>query len=295
MARVIVNRIWQGHFGRGLVDNANDFGTQTPPPTHPQLLDWLAHQFVASGWDVKALHRLIMTSDIYRQAAYHHRADDPTPLAAKIDPENRLYWHQSRRRLDAAEQARDAISVRVSGRLNEKLEGASVRPPLPKSYPKVDSWKVTRSRVEQDRRSVYIFAKRNLPFPLLQAFDLPDMHESCARRTATIIAPQALALFNDEFVVDCGDALARRIVHEEMSHNWKACIAAAYRTTFRRPRRGRDDSRDQFSPHASGPHSDGARTTRRRGSRRQPRRNGPPHGLFRFVPHPPERERVSIR
>ncbi len=232
VARVIVNRIWQGHFGRGLVENANDFGTQTPPPTHPQLLDWLAHQFVASRWDIKALHRLILTSEVYRQAAYHHRADEPTPLAAKIDPENRLYWHQSRRRL-SAEQVRDAI-LSVSGRLNEKLEGASVRPPLPKSYPKVDSWKVTRSRAEQDRRSVYIFAKRNLPFPLLQAFDLPDMHESCARRTATIIAPQALALFNDEFVVDCGDALARRIVHEEMSHNWKACIAAAYRTTFGR-------------------------------------------------------------
>jgi hypothetical protein len=232
VVRVIVNRIWQGHFGRGLVDNANDFGTQTAPPTHPELLDWLASEFVASGWDVKALHRLIMTSEVYRQASYRHRADEPTPLAAKIDAENRLYWHHSRRRL-SAEQVRDSI-LAVSDRLNEKLEGTGIRPPLPKSYPKLESWKVTRSRLQQDRRSVYIFSKRNLPFPLLKAFDLPDMHESCARRSTTIIAPQALALFNSEFVVDCGDSLARRIVREETPENWKARIALVYRTVLGR-------------------------------------------------------------
>lgn len=232
VARVFVNRIWQGHFGRGLVDNANDFGTQTAPPSHPELLDWLTRQFVASGWDVKALHRLIMTSEVYRQASYRRRADEPTPLAATLDGENRLYWNHSRRRL-SAEQLRDTI-LAVSGRLNERLEGPSIRPPLPKSYPKLDGWRVTRSRLEQDRRSVYIFAKRNLPFPLLKAFDLPDMHESCARRPNTIIAPQALALFNSEFVVDCGDALARRIVREDISENWKARIASAYRTVLGR-------------------------------------------------------------
>jgi hypothetical protein len=232
VARVIVNRIWQGHFGRGLVDNANDFGTQTASPTHPELLDWLAHQFVASGWDIKALHRLILTSEVYRQASYRQRADEPVPLAAKIDSENRLYWHHSRRRL-TAEQIRDSI-LAVSGRLNEKIEGPSVRPPLPKSFGKSDAWRVTKSRTDQDRRSVYIFAKRNLPFPLLKAFDLPDMHESCARRTRTIIAPQALALFNNDFVVDCGDALAGRIVHDDPSDNWPSRIALAYRTTFGR-------------------------------------------------------------
>ncbi len=236
VARVFVNRVWQGHFGRGLVDNANDFGTQTPPPSHPKLLDWLARRFVAGGCDVKALHRLMMTSEVYRQASYRRRAQEPVPLAAKIDGENRLYWHHSRRRL-SAEQVRDSI-LSVSGRLNEKMQGPSIRPPLPKSYPKLDSWRVTRSRLQQDRRSVYIFAKRNLPFPLLKAFDLPDMHESCARRSTTIIAPQALALFNSEFVVDCGDALARRIVREEMSDDWKARIARAYRTIFGRPPEG---------------------------------------------------------
>jgi hypothetical protein len=240
VARVIVNRIWQGHFGRGLVDNANDFGTQTPPPSHPELLDWLANQFVASGWDVKALHRLMMTSEVYRQASYRHRADEAIPEAAKVDGENRLYWHYNRRRL-SAEQVRDGL-LAVSGRLNEKLEGPSIRPPLPKSYPKLDSWKVTRSRLEQDRRSVYIFAKRNLPFPLLKAFDLPDMHESCARRSRTIIAPQALALFNSEFAVDCGDSLARRIVAEERTQDWSARISRVYRTIF-----GRAPERDELA------------------------------------------------
>jgi hypothetical protein len=232
VARVIVNRIWQGHFDRGLVDNANDLGTQTPPPSHPELIDWLADQFVDSGWDIKALHRLMMTSEVYRQASYHRRSDEAIPEAAKVDGDNHLYWHYNRRRL-SAEQVRDGL-LAVSGQLNEKLEGPSIRPPLPKSYPKLDSWKVTRSRLEQDRRSVYIFAKRNLPFPLLKAFDLPDMHESCARRSQTIIAPQALALFNGTFAVDCGDAIARRIVAEEQAGDWSARIARAYRMIFGR-------------------------------------------------------------
>jgi hypothetical protein len=204
------------------------------------LLDWLANQFVASGWDVKALHRLMMTSAVYRQASYRHRADEAIPEAAKVDGENRLYWHYNRRRL-SAEQVRDGL-LAVSGRLNEKLEGPSIRPPLPKSYPKLDSWRVTRSRLEQDRRSVYIFAKRNLSFPLLKAFDLPDMHESCARRSTTIIAPQALALFNSEFAVDCGDALARRIVAEERAQDWTVRISRVYRMIF-----GRTPERDELT------------------------------------------------
>lgn len=252
VARVIVNRIWQGHFGRGLVDNANDLGTQTAAPTHPELLDWLAKQFVASGWDIKALHRLIMTSEVYRQASYRQRADEPVPQAAKIDGENRLYWHYGRRRL-TAEQIRDSI-LAVSGRLNERLEGPSVRPPLPKSFAKSDAWRVTKSRFEQDRRSVYIFAKRNLPFPLLKAFDLPDMHESCARRTSTIIAPQALALFNDDFVVDGADALARRLIREAPSDDWHLRIALAYRTTF-----GRTPADDEISDAMNFLHAQAAR------------------------------------
>ena len=230
--RVIVNRVWQGHMGRGLVENANDLGTQTPPPSHPELLDWLASEFVSSGWDVKALHRLILTSAAYRQASDRRRETDPPAVAAKIDAENSLYWHANRRRL-RAEEVRDANLV-VSGRLSEKMGGSGIRPTLPAAL-RQDGWKVTASPVERDRRSVYIFAKRNLPFPLLKDFDLPDMHESCARRSATIIAPQALALFNGEFVVGCADALARRILADPRLTDWSAGTVEAYRIVFGRP------------------------------------------------------------
>jgi hypothetical protein len=233
VARVIVNRIWQGHFGRGLVENANDLGTQTPPPSLPELLDWLASEFVASGWDIKTMHRLILTSSVYRQASNRQRDADQPPLTAKLDPENRLYWHANRRRLKA-EEIRDAI-LAVSGGLNEKMGGPGIRPALPAAL-RQDSWKVTTKPVERDRRSVYIFAKRNLPFPLLKDFDLPDMHESCARRTATIIAPQALALFNGEFAVACADSLSRRIIADPQMSDWSARADAAYRIAFgRRP------------------------------------------------------------
>jgi hypothetical protein len=230
--RVLVNRIWQGHFGRGLVENANDLGTQTPPPSHPELLDWLASEFVASGWDIKAMHRLILPSSVYRQASDRHRDLDPPSLAAKLDPDNTLYGHANRRRLKA-EEVRDAL-LAAAGRLDEKMCGPGVRPPLPAAL-RQDGWKVTASPVERDRRSVYIFAKRNLPFPLLKDFDLPDMHESCARRTATIIAPQALAFFNGEFVVGCADSLARRIERDPRFADWSARTEEAYRLVFGRP------------------------------------------------------------
>jgi hypothetical protein len=232
VVRVIVNRIWQSHLGRGLVENANDLGTQTPPPSHPELLDWLASEFVASGWDVKALHRLILTSSVYRQACNRHREGDSPEVAAKVDAENSLYWHANRRRLKA-EEVRDA-NLAVAGRLNEKMGGSGIRPTLPAAL-RQDGWKVTASPVERDRRSVYIFAKRNLPFPLLKDFDLPDMHESCARRSATIIAPQALALFNGEFVVGCADSLSHRILADTRLTDWSARTVQAYRIVFGRP------------------------------------------------------------
>jgi hypothetical protein len=230
--RVIVNRIWQGHLGRGLVENANDLGTQTPPPSHPELLDWLASEFVASGWDIKALDRLILTSAVYQQESDRSRVAEPASQSAKLDADNSLYWHANRRRLKA-EEVRDAI-LAAAGRLNEKMCGPGIRPTLPAAL-RQDGWKPTGSIPERDRRSVYIFAKRNLPFPLLKDFDLPDMHESCARRTATIIAPQALALFNGEFVVGCADSLARRILANPHLNDWSARADAAYRVVFGRP------------------------------------------------------------
>jgi hypothetical protein len=230
--RVIVNRIWQGHLGRGLVENANDLGTQTPPPSHPELLDWLASEFVASGWDIKSLHRLILTSSVYRQASDRHREGDGSLQASKVDPENTLYWRANRRRLKA-EEVRDAI-LAAAGRLNEKMGGPGIRPALPPAL-RQDSWKATPSIAERDRRSVYIFAKRNLPFPLLKDFDLPDMHEGCARRASTIIAPQALALFNGEFILNCADSLAARIIADPQLNDWSTRSEEAYRVVFGRP------------------------------------------------------------
>ncbi len=232
VARVIVNRLWQGHFGRGLADNANDLGTQTPPPSHPELLDWLASEFIASGWNVKAMHRLMLTSAAYCQTSNPPHADHESSLAARLDPDNKLYWRANRRRLKA-EEIRDSI-LAASGRLNEKMSGAGIRPSLPAAL-RQDAWKATAKPAERDRRSVYIFAKRNLPYPLLKDFDLPDMHESCARRTATIIAPQALALFNGEFVVDNASAMARRLIADQRLADWSARADAAYRIAFGRP------------------------------------------------------------
>jgi Protein of unknown function (DUF1553)/Protein of unknown function (DUF1549) len=235
--RVIVNRIWQGHMGRGLVENANDLGTQTQPPSHPELLDWLTSEFVASGWDIKALHRLILTSAVYQQASDRHRKGDAPLEAAKIDGDNSLYWHANRRRLKA-EELRDAL-LAAAGRLNEKMGGPGIHPPL--GLPQF-SWRLDKSPVERDRRSVYIFAKRNLPFPMLKEFDLPDMHESCARRAETIIAPQALALFNSDFVIMCGEAFARRIATDSMSADPSARIVGAYIVAF-----GRAPDRDELA------------------------------------------------
>jgi hypothetical protein len=203
----MVNRIWQGHFGRGLVENANDFGTQTPPPTHPELLDWLAGEFLRQGWSNKAMHRLIMTSDAYRQSA---ETDDPSRARAELsDPENTRYWHYPRRRL-SAECIRDSI-LAVAGELNPAMYGPGVRPELPPNYNQREKWEVSKIEADRNRRSIYIFAKRNLPFPMLQAFGLPDMHESCARRANTTTAPQALALLNDEQLIEGAGRFAKRL------------------------------------------------------------------------------------
>ncbi len=187
-ARVIVNRLWQQHFGRGLVATPNDFGTRGDRPTHPELLDYLARELVEHGWSLKHLHRLMVTPAAYRQAS----GPQPDPLVG---------W-QARRRLDA-EAVRDAM-LAAAGTLNRKLGGPSVRVPLePEVYDliftegePVGLWPLTRDPAEFDRRSLYLFAKRNVRQPLLEAFDLPDTLGSCAMRGVSTFAPQALILMN---------------------------------------------------------------------------------------------------
>jgi hypothetical protein len=264
--RVIVNRIWQGHFGRGLVDNANDFGTQTPAPSHPELLDWLASEFlrpsaptsskseirnptseiphpksqILPGWRLKTLHRVLMTSAAYRQSTDRQGASIAPPHGYEIDPGNRLYWHFDRRRL-TAESIRDAF-LSVAGRLDTTVLGPSVFPELPSDFSKREAWKVSPGAADRSRRSIYIHAKRNLPYPLLEAFDLPDMHESCARRTQTTVAPQALMLLNSDVVLEYARAFAGRLLHDNPHAEIRRLVGTAYQLAF-----GREATDDEFA------------------------------------------------
>ena len=234
-ARVMVNRIWQGHFGRGIVANANDFGTQTPLPSHPELLDWLASEFVSNGWSVKALHRQIMNSAVYRQSS--QAADSP---AALRDADNELYSRFPRRRLDA-EAIRDGL-LAVSGDLNLAMYGPGVKPELPPNFSPREAWQPSEEISARNRRSVYILAKRNMPYPLLQAFDFPDMHESCARRQETTIAPQALSLLNSELVLGLAEQFAAKVIKDHPRFDIEECIVQTYQEAL-----GRTPDQDEIA------------------------------------------------
>jgi len=198
-ARVMVNRLWQHHFGVGIVGTPSDFGVMGEPATHPELLDWLAAEFVENGWSLKHLHRLMVLSAAYRQDSRVDPKDPRCARALTADHDDHLLWHARRRRLEG-EAIRDAM-LSVSGELNPRSFGVSARPKLPDrigSY----AWKPDAKPEDQDRRSVYVFAKRNLRYPLFDAFDLPDMHNSCARRAVTTTAPQALLLLNSDFTLE---------------------------------------------------------------------------------------------
>lgn len=222
-ARVIVNRIWQGHFGKGIAENANDLGTQSQLPTHPELLDWLASEFVANGWSMKALHRLIMTSAVYRQSS--DRTSHSTLAGVEKDPGNRLYWHFDRRRLEG-ESLRDSL-LAVSGLLNPVMAGAGVRPELPPKFVGRD-WVVASKPADRQRRSIYILQKRNLPYPFLQTFDQPDTFESCARRAVTNTGPQALTLMNSDSVIGYARAFAGQILADQPSADNATLIRTAF-------------------------------------------------------------------
>lgn len=240
-ARVMANRIWQGHFGKGLAENANDLGVQSPPPKNPDLLDWLAAEFVGRGWSVKAMHRLIMTSHAYRQAT-DQKENAPTDPAA--DPGNQLYGHFDRHRLDA-ESLRDSL-LSVSGLLNLKMGGPGIRAELPPNF-KGRDWEVTNSVEDRQRRSVYILMKRNLPYPFLQAFDLPDTFESCARRQVTTTGPQALTLLNSDSVLRYAQHFAGRLLFDNPSADTPTLIRRAYVLAYsREPRPEEITAAEQF-------------------------------------------------
>jgi hypothetical protein len=224
-ARVMANRVWQSHFGRGIVGTPSDFGVTGERPTHPDLLDWLATRFVKSGWSVKKLHRLVVMSATYQQSA----KGDPAGLTA--DPENALLWQFPRNRLDG-ETLRDAI-LATAGVLNPKAGGPSVFPELPAEI-KAGNWKVSADPAERARRSVYVFVKRNLRYPFFTLFDSPERTETCARRFVSTTAPQALTLLNDALVLGYAKGFAARVLKDAGTDPDKA-IDRAFAIALSRP------------------------------------------------------------
>lgn len=234
--RVFVNRLWQQHFGRGLSDTPSDFGTMGNEPTHPALLDWLAVELVGSGWSAKHIHRLIVTSATYRQASRPNSSGDANwRKAMEADPRNRLLWCYPRHRLQG-ETIRD-VMLASSMSLNYDHGGESVCPPLPKEVVqtllRADHWKVSKDEADHYRRSVYIFARRNLRFPMFEAFDRPSATATCARRASSTTAPQSLLLLNSKFSLDA----ARRLAGHALAiagENADGQVTAIYRAALSR-------------------------------------------------------------
>lgn len=229
-SRVMVNRLWQFHFGRGIVRSSSDFGFQGVAPTHPQLLDWLASEFVARGWSVKKMHKLIMMSAAYQQASL------PRTSALDKDPTNELFWRFDMRRL-TAEEIRDSI-LWVTNELNaDKMFGPSIYTDIP------DAVKAGQSRPgsgwgksspeDENRRSIYIHAKRSLPDPLLEAFDMADMDLSCPVRFVTTQPTQALGMLNSEFIGKRAKALADYL-QDQAPKSTEAKVALAIRRVTQR-------------------------------------------------------------
>ncbi|MCC6538849.1 MAG: DUF1549 domain-containing protein [Bryobacterales bacterium] len=210
-ARVMVNRIWTLRMGRGIVATGNDFGVLGARPTHPELLDWLATEFVAGGWSVKKLDRLILVSSVYQMAVQHNDA------AAKADADNKLYWRAHRRRLEG-EFLRDS-ALRVAGALNPKRGGRPIKTPLePEIYDLIftegepdNLWPVAQDKTEHDRRSLYLLNKRTVRLPFLANFDQPDNMSSCPQRATSTHALQALSLMNSDMMHGLAKRFAARL------------------------------------------------------------------------------------
>ncbi|HEV7278832.1 MAG TPA: PSD1 and planctomycete cytochrome C domain-containing protein [Pirellulaceae bacterium] len=210
-ARVLANRLWQFHFGRGIVRSSNNFGLLGDAPTHPELLDWLAERIVATDWRLKDVHREILLSNAYRMSS----ASQEEALAK--DPRNDLFWRFDMRRL-SGEEIRDSILL-VSGSLNDRLHGPSVYPKLSKEVLEGQSqfgngWNLKESQANQNRRSVYAHVKRSLPVPLLAVFDFPETDATCEARFMTTQPQQALELLNGDFAQEQAALLAEKIRQE---------------------------------------------------------------------------------
>jgi len=208
--RVLVNRIWHYHMGRGLVATPNDFGTNGSGPSHPELLDFLASWFLDQGWRLKPLHRLLVLSHTYRQSISHPQGD----ACRKVDADNQLLWRSHFRRLES-EAVRDAM-LAASGSLNHEQGGPGFYETLPDKMSRsifMFTWKAS-AEDRRFRRSIYMFQRRNFILPMMEVFDAPDMIESCAQRQPSVTAPQALTLLNSKFAYKTSRLFAERILRE---------------------------------------------------------------------------------
>lgn len=230
-SRVIVNRIWHWHFGRGIVETPNDFGHMGQPPSHPDLLDWLATGFARDGWKIKNLHRLIMNSSVYRQSSQFETARN---LAADFD--NRLLWRMNRRRLEA-ESLWDNVHS-SAGTINLALGGPPVVPPLAEdeiaSLRDKWHWVTSADPAQHTRRGIYILVRRNFKFPMFEVFDTPVSSQSCPVRDVTTVAPQALWGLNNASVFEQAMCMAGRVI-KEAGENRMAQIDRAWRIALGRP------------------------------------------------------------
>ena len=230
-ARVLVNRLWYWHFGRGIVATPSDFGKLSGGPANPELLDWLAHRFVKGSWRIKAVHRLICNSSTYRQSSV---SSDGKGLLA--DPENTLLWRFNRRRLEA-EAVRDTV-LSVSGRLNPEQFGLPIFPPLPGSIEEAVKWDKskwdTQGGVEGRKRSIYIYQQRTLNMPFLQSFDSTVCDTSRDQRRSSVTPLQSLAMYNGDFVSREAGFFAQR-VREAAGDDPAKQVEKAFLMAFARP------------------------------------------------------------
>jgi len=210
MARVTVNRFWQELFGTGLVKTSGDFGVTGELPSHPELLDWLAIEFIERGWSLKAMHKVMLESQAYQMASMD------LPANLQIDPENRLFWRAPRVRLEA-EIIRDNIMA-VSGALDRTLGGPSIFPYIDPDLFEESSRRTWRGKPDDDpstwRRSLYVFLKRSIRYPMFETFDQPNLVNPADRRNRTVIAPQALILMNNGMVLTQSKIFAERVKKE---------------------------------------------------------------------------------
>ena len=234
-ARSIVNRVWAYHFGRGLVDTPNNLGALGAKPSHPELLDWLASEFVQQGWSIKRLHRTILTSDLYRQSGER----DDMEAVRKKDPQNRLLAYFVPRRL-AAEELRDSMLL-VSGELNAELGGVPAMPeinmevalqPRMIQFSIAPAYQPARTPQERNRRSIYAYRVRGQADPLMEVFNQPNPNDSCERRDASAVSPQALTMLNSEYATSRSLSFAMRLERE--AENLPNRIERAYRLAYGR-------------------------------------------------------------